>query len=1088
MTMRFTNLRRFLTFAALLVMATVLFGQATDSTLVGSVSDGTGATVPNASITATNKDTGVKYTSITNAIGEYRINNVPVGRYDVSASAPGFSTATLAGAELQLNKTSTVNVVLQIGTVTTALDVQDAAVALDTTTAQLQNSFDQRQAIDLPAASSGSGILNLSLLGAGVASSGGVGYGSGPSIGGQRPTNNNFNIDGVDNNSHDVTGPLAYLSNEAVGQFTVLQNQFSAEFGGSSGGIFNSVIKSGTNQIHGALYEYLQNRNLNAVDALQVHQGLTSNPRFDSNRLGATIGGPILKNKLFYFGNFEYQPIGQSATPGQQVLAPTTAGYATLAGLPGVSKTNLSILQQYLPGVATASDTTPVAGVNIPIGPVSIVSPNFSNSYNAVAGIDYNMSDKDQLRGRYIYNKTSFIDTSAALPVFFASVPNVVHLISLSEFHNFSPTMENEFRASFSRRNNNYPVGDFKFPGLDAFPNIQIDQDLGLQLGPDPNSPQGYIQNQLQGSDNLTKTLGKHTIKAGYSFVDVIASNTFIQRSRGDYDYSTLSQYILDLTPDELAQRSVGAAGGIPAGFLMHSAFVNDDFRIRPNLTLNLGVRYEYVTTPVVSRAQQYSALADLPGVITFRNPEPSKTDFSPRIGFAWSPGSAGVWSIRGGFGRSFDNTYNNLGINAKPSFYQITKDADINSNAPNFLANGGLSGAVPPPPTTVAAARGQISSYTYDGTRPYALNYTLSVQRLLGKDYTLEARYVGTKGVHLFVQDQINKSPLATFSNNIPTYLATPSAATLAALPQTLGDLKAGGTANTLKQYGFVNNITAYHPIGNSQYNGLQLQMTKRYSQNFSYIAAYTWSHAIDDSTATVFSTVLTPRRGEDFRSLANDRSSSALDRRHRLTLSPIYDWKPFRDSNYLLKNVVGNWLISGTYTFESPEYTTIQSGVDSNLNGDNVDRAIVNPSGVGQTGSDVVALNRAGQVVAAGNASIVAYVAKDATAKYIKAQSGAFPNGGRNTFPLGHINNLDASLTKRINLTERMHFDIGGQFYNLFNHSQFIAGYLNDVAPRSFTTSRNFLIPGNAQFGQYDQFLSSNSRAIQIVARFVF
>src|SRR6185437_10074932 len=153
------------------------------------------------------------------------------------------------------------------------------------------------------------GVLNLSLLAAGVTQSGGMGYGTGPSVGGQRPTNNSFNIDGVDNNRHDITGPTSLVPNDAVAEFSILQNQFSPEFGGSSGGIFNTVVKSGTNELHGSVYEYLNNRIMNAEDSKQAVQGFTSTPRFDYNRVGGTIGGPIIRDKLFYFGDYEYSPL-----------------------------------------------------------------------------------------------------------------------------------------------------------------------------------------------------------------------------------------------------------------------------------------------------------------------------------------------------------------------------------------------------------------------------------------------------------------------------------------------------------------------------------------------------------------------------------------------------------------------------------------------------------------------------------------------------------------------------------------------------------------------------------------------------------
>jgi hypothetical protein len=296
------------------------------------------------------------------------------------------------------------------------------------------------------------------------------------------------------------------------------------------------------------------------------------------------------------------------------------------------------------------------------------------------------------------------------------------------------------------------------------------------------------------------------------------------------------------------------------------------------------------------------------------------------------------------------------------------------------------------------------------------------------------------------------------------------------------------------MAQYGLTNSIVGYHPWGNSRYNGLQVQVNKRYSKDFSYIVAYTWSHNFDDSTATNFSTILSPRRAQDFQNLRAEWASSALDRRHRFTFTPIYDFKPFQNGNWMMKNVVGNWNISGTYTFQSPEYATVQSGVDSNLNGDTAgDRAIINTAGSANIGSGVTGYNAAGQVSTGDD--IVAYVANNSSARYIVAGKGARSNGGRNTFPLDHTNNFDFALTKRINITERFRFDIGAQAFNLFNHAQFVGGYLNDVNPYSTSSiSRAFLVPSSSSFGAYNQgtpdvgFFPSNSRALQLVAHFVF
>ena len=1083
------------------------FGQATDGIIVGNVVDASGSAVMQATVTATNKDTGVKYTSGTNETGGYRLNNVPVGRYDVSAASKGFATAVMADVQLDLNHTATVNLVLAVGTLTTQVDVTESQAQIDTSTAQLQATYDSRAAMDVGAAGTsklvgGAGIWNLSLLGAGVTSSGGVGQGTGPSVAGQRPENNSFNIDGVGNDDHYVTGPQVYISNEAVQQFNIVQNQFSAEFGGGSGGIFNAIVKTGTNSIHGSVYEYMQNRKLDAVDASNWQQGLTSLPRYDFNRLGATIGGPILKDKLFYFGNFEYAPLGQAAQPAGTVYAPTAAGLSILSGMSNVSQTNLGVFKQYVP-VATTVD--PAAGivvnnVNIPAGPLSFASPNYNNQYNAVVAIDYNLSDKDQIRGRFIYANSTGIDFLAALPVFYQPNPNITKSISVSEFHNFSPTMENELRVSYKRYNGNIPAGNYQFPGLAQFPNIAIDE-LNLQIGPDPNTPSGSIENQAQLQENITKSWGRHTIKAGYDAIDLVMAGYFIQRARGDYDYNSLQTYLLDLVPDGSAlsgvtgERSVGQPPA-PFGFVQHAAFVNDDFRLRPNLTLNLGVRYEYVEVPVGSRAQAWSAPADVPGVISFASPKSNKNEWSPRIGFAYSPGKSGVWSIRGGFSRAFANTYINLNQNAAPAYYQTTVDVDSSTPPTNFLKNGGLSANVSQGVLSPADARAQVASYTFDQTRPYALNGTLGVQRSFAHDYTFEARYVYTKGVHLWNQTRMNIISPVTPSDYLPTYFAMPSAATLAGLTTTLGQLQTI-PRNVWAQYGFPNNVVGYHPWGNSRYNGLALQLTKRYSKNFSVLAAYTWSHNFDDSTATNFSTILSPRRAQDFQNMRAEWASSALDRRHRVTVTPIYDFKPFAQGNWLLKNVVGNWNLSTTYTYQSPEYATVQSGIDANLNGDTLDRSIINPAGNFNVGSAVTGYTATGQAVAASTScaagaackQIVAYVANNPNARFVTAGLGALANAGRNQYPLDPINNFDFALMKRLNIKESKKFEIGIQTFNLFNHSQFIGGYISDVAPKdTHATSTAFLQPRNADFGDYKAYFSNNARQAQIVARITF
>lgn len=1079
--------------ALTLLGASALFGQTTDGNIVGTVLDSTGAGIPNASVELTNQATAVKATSKTDSTGAYRFGNVLIGLYTVSVNAQGFAPAALKDVRVDLNITATANISLQLGSVTTQVEVTEAAALLDTTTAQVSNTYETRLAAELPQATGS--VLNLSLVSAGVASSGGVGVGTGPSVGGQRPRNNNFTVDGVDNNSRSVTGPVATVPNDSVAEFSVLQNQFSAEFGHSSGGQFNTVIKSGSNQLHLSLFEYLQNRDLNAVDQAYARQGILSNPRYDSNRFGGDAGAPIKKNRLFVYGLYEYNPTGQASTASAATYTPTAAGYSLLNSMPGLSQTNLKILEQYAAPAPTASSSVLVNGVTIPTGILPIVGPSFSNLYRYVLSSDLTISNSDQLRGRYIVNHQNSIDTSANLPVFFALQPTTAYLASVSEFHNFRPNITNEVRLAFNRYNSTTPGTDATYPGLDAFPNI-VSRDLNLQIGPDPNAPQSTIQSTYQIVDNVSWTKGRHDIKFGTDLRNVKAAGTFVQRVRGDYEYTKLQYFLTDSNPDYIAQRNPGGkpySGDLDASYW----YVNDNYRWSPNFTLNLGLRYEYTGVAKSMKDFALNSIANVPGVITFQAPTTAKKNFAPRVGFAYSPGKSGNTSIRGGFGMAYDQVFDNVGLNARPP--QDTSTVDVTGlNTPNFLATGGIPASAVPASFTAATARANTSSYLPGNQQlGYAINWNLGFQRVFKNDYTFEARYLGTKGVHLLFQEQINRNAAVTSTFNLPTFVNTPTAAQLASLTTTYADItnfrnNGGSNAgiNPLAQYGFPNAITAYEPLGNSKYHGLALQLTKRYSKNLLFTGAYTWSHLTDDSTAEVASIVATPRRPQDFGNIRGDWASSALDHRNRFSFTSVYDLPWFsKDRNYLVKNVIGNWALSGTYIVETGELATPQSGVDSNQNGDSAaDRVILNVNGTPGVGSDVIAINKLGQTVATGSATTAAYVAVNPNAQFIRAQVGAFPTTGRNIILTPRINNFDVALAKNIWLREKLKLQLRADTFNTLNHPQYILGRLDSVSLRNTSGSANWFIPGNPLFEQWNQSFSSNARNVQVTAKLTF
>ena len=1079
----------------LLCMLPAAFAQTTDGNIVGKLLDRSGAVIPNATVEIQNNATGFKLNTTSGSEGNYRFNNVPVGTYTLTAQANGFSTLVMKNLSVQLNKTSTADLQMEIGALATTVEVSGEAITLDTSTAQLQTTFTSTQITDLPLIENSNslfGALQLSLLSAGVASNGGVGQGTGPSVGGQRPMNNNFTIEGVDNNNKSVTGPNTYVPTEATEEFTLLTNQYSAEFGHSTGGQFNTIVKSGGNEIHGSIYEYFQNRKLNAMDVASARVGYTENPRYDQNRMGASIGGPIKKDKLFYFGNFEYSPLGYAFVPSSPVLSPTAAGYSLLDAMKSagtISATNYDILKKYVPPAPTGAEVTSVNGVDIPYGIVDVGGSNFTNFYTALGSIDYNISASDQLRGRYIYNKYDALDNYAALPIFWTNLPQRYHTFTLGHYHTFGPKVTNELRIGYNRFTQYYTITDDQFPGLDIFPNIYF-VDLGTQIGPDQNAPQWAVQNTYQLTDNINWIVGNHTFKFGADIRNSISPSYFVQRSRGDYGYANIEEYLLDQVPTDIAERNLGDTvyyGNQWATYF----YATDTWNVTKNLTGYAGLRYERTTVPLGMGWQSMNAIASVPGLIDFRSPKVDNNGWAPRIGLAYTPGGSQNTVIRAGLGMGYDVIFDNVGSTAYPPQLSSTFDAYTQPDlwyAP-FLAGGGIApGDVPTGANlTAAEARAATSSYLYDQILPYSIQWNLGISHVFKNDYTIEARYVGTRGVHLLQQNQINNwNTPVTASRHLPTYLQRPSQQALDGLTLTLDDLEAiYPIAQNWVDAGFGDTlITSWPASGQSIYHGLALQVNRRFANGFSAIGSYTWSHNIDNSTATHFSTVLTPRRQQAFDNTAAEKSSSALDRRHRLTLNATWETPWLKNSgSWAARNLVGNWRLVGSYTAETGELATAQSGRDANMNFDSAgDRTIRNMDGDPQLGSEIETLTNSTGVT-------VGYLALNPNAMYIRAGRGAYPDSGRNTLQMPGINNFDFSLAKIFNVTEGKKFELRADFGNFFNHPQYTAGYVNSVRLTSTATGiRTFLIPGNPEFQKWDQNFNSNARSIQLALRFTF
>ena len=1143
-----SSLFQFSIFITLLfTLLTPVFAQQTAGNVRGVVKDPTGAVIPSAKVTILDKKTNTSQNTISTGGGEYEFKNLPVGDYEITVEAGGFKTLTLSDVRVQLNQTTDVTANLDVGVTGEVVEVSAGGAELvDTTTTNIAKGFSERQVIELAQTATGAGIYNLALIAPNVSSSGGVGVGTGGSVGGQRPRNNNFVVDGIDNNDKSVTGPQVYISPESVAEFSLLSNQYAAEFARSTGGQFITVTKSGTNEFHGTAYGFLRNRHWNAIDTQDKLAGITNcyrvgdltcKPRDDYGRFGGNIGGPLYlprfgeggspviggKDRLFFFAGYERLQTG-AAAGAPSITTPTAAGLAGLAQIPGISANNLAVFRQYIPlaptGNAvpiqvscvqgTAGCTNRAQGTSPPnfqrdiaVGFVNVPSPNFSYNNYVVANIDFTQSDRTQHRARFNFNQNRTIDTAATLPSFFLLVPFDTRLFSYTLTHAFTSKLTNETRIAYRRSVSDTTAGNFQFPGLDQFPNIQLD-DLGVNIGPDPNAPQFGFENNYQIVNNLSYFAGNHSTKFGIDARKIISPQSFVQRQRGDYVYNGTETFLRDVSP-EFAERSVGVSPYYGDQILTF-AYAQDDWRIRPNLTLNLGVNYAWQQVPFTARQQSLNAVSSVPGVLEFREPKSQKKNFAPRVGFAWSPssdtgvmgylfGSGGKSSIRAGFSMAYDVIFDNLYILSLPP--QFTQTRNAGPGTANFLAGGGIS-PTPNPITDPAVAKASTSAYIPDQEVPYSLTYTLSFQRQFAQNWSFEARYLGTRGVHLLTQNRINARARVDQSSFLPTYFSAPTQAQIDALTLTRSQLEARSPiVPAYEAAGFDENfITAFLSNGNSSYHAFSTQLNRRLSSGWQATAAYTWSHLIDDTTAEVFSTVLSPRRVQDFQNLRGEKANSALDRRHRFVFSSVYDVPFFKNStNWFARSILGGFSFAGTYSWESGPFATIRSAVDSNLNFDNAgDRTILNPNGVAGTASTVTPLLRSCPAPCSlSNAQrTVGYLAANPNAQYIQAGVGALSTAGRNTLQLPGINNLDFSIFKNFQLYENVKIQLRADLYNALNRAQHTPGSVNGVEPVGVTSSAATGLLGiglsPTLFNRPDLVFSSHPRVIQLGMRVNF
>jgi len=1125
------------------LLAYLAIAQRTTGALGGQVQDPQGATIPNANISVTDQETGVVSNTVTSSAGTWNVPSLIPGKYSVSIQAQGFRTLVRRNVVVLADHENTADAQLQVGVASEVVEVLSSTVEVDTSSSSLSNDFSSQDVQNLP---NGGGALNGSPLNLAVlapnvvAQPGGV-TGVGGSVGGTRPRENNFNVDGVDDNNLAVTGPNSTVIPDSVAEFTLQTNQFSAETGHSSGGQFNLVTKTGTNSFHGSAYEYFQNRNLNAMDNLTkeaIDAGtIPGQPAYDNNRFGANFGGPIIKNKLFFFGNYEYTDL-HGAGNATFLNAPTAEGLATMQSL-AADQNVKDVLSNY-PVAPTADPALAISvdGNPIPVGPLVIISPVLQREHDAIANIDYSLT-KHQLGFRFLLNQTKFIAAvNSTQPQFNQDNPVRNRKVAVTDTWTINDHLVNSLRLQYS-----YFSSALVNPCKSCPPDVTIG-DLGATtIG--PSDIQNQKQNSYEVKDSISWVLGKHTVKFGEEFTHYIFPQFFLPRSNGDYWYNLAQDLVNDSLPSTPGRTLRGAGSGSFLGTQsLFAGYVQDDLTLTPRVTLNLGLRYEYWTNPVGSDTQALNAISNVPDVVAFGKPKADTNNFGPRVGFAYNPWGNGKTAFRGGFGISYGWKFQNFAAITLPP--QIQSEMDPTSACslsaapgwcanfgPNgngsgfpFLADGGLP-SVYLAPASQAEARALTTAYIDDTVLPKSLTWSFGIQHELYRNSLFEVRYLGTRGLELPVQ--LRRNHISAFDAGIaplPTFLSASDVPTSWTATTPTDTAFSQFDSNTWAQYGFAGNVTADPPLGSSVYHAFSWNYVQHAWHGLSFNSNYTWSHAIDDATNEFFTSFLNPRRAQDSNRLGDDRSNSDLDVRHKFSLSLSYETPAIHSDSRAKRALLDGYGIGAVYLAQTGQPVTIQSGfvADANGNGDTAgDRGVLNPTGSAQKGSDVIPIcEGAGGVTfqgtngppavggsfavtplggggacydpndPSGNTILpsIGYVAADPTARYVIAGPDVKATIGRNSFRSPGFGVMNLSVGKTIQLTESAHLQLKADFYNVVNHKNFTISNGNVFSSAGVTAATSN--PGYVQIADPNflnsKIFSGGSRQVTLTLKAVF
>lgn len=1066
------------------LFSTLCFGQGETGSITGVVHDASGGIIAGATVTVTNTGMGTEQRITTSSDGTFSVPDLIPGTYAVQVEHPGFRTAVQPPFHIDVNQVVRADVTLTVGALSQKVEVTAAEPLIETQTSSLGQVVDQRRVEDLPL--NGRDFVQLAYLTPGVNAgpAGIVQQGSIPEnergngaiqANGLTATNNNFLLNGFDNNEQQIGFEVIQPSVDAIEEFKVQTNSFGADIG-RGGAVVNVVIKSGTNQFHGNLFEFLRN---SAFDAKNYFDSPTLPiPPYKQNQFGGTFGGPIIRNHTFFFVDYQGTRIRQSQTDISTVPVLSERGGDFSDLLTGVidPATGYDIGQIFNPLTYNPADNTrqPFPGNVIPASALDHAALNIINLYPAPnlpgstnnflynpvlsndqdafdVRVDHHAGAKDSLFSTLSFNNT---DSQRPDPLpglagggsFSGHVTDRAWAAGVSEIHSFAPNQVNELKLGYSR---------YVVQALPNFVGQPISQEMGVPgvfdaanpvgtgglvnisiaglapLGTTDWFPEFLNENNYQIIDSFTLIHNQHSMKFGVDLKRLEHGFFQTQDERGDYVFD-----------QQFTENLVDGTGGSPlASFLLgypisafrdgqqgpfgmrwyeYSGYGMDDYRVTPTLTLNLGLRYD-VFTPLV---EEHNRIANFdfatgefispqtPGFGRTAGVQTQLHNFAPRIGFAWNPGG-GKTVVRSAFGIFYDQQadQNDAELAYNPTGLYFSQSINNAPTTPTVRLSTGL-----PAPTypSLSDPSGRASAQAFDDGTTYIEEWNFDIERALSKDSLLQVAYVGTRGVHLASLSNQNQpfEPLDSNFGPAPNY--------------------GRPYFDTVPNIGPIRTLNNYY---NSISNALEVKFEKRFSTNWSMLNAYTWQHTIGQTEEDEY---LEP---QDTHDLAAERGDNGPDYRHQFTSAVTYTL-PFGPGQQFLNGkgpwhrIVGGWQLNSLVALYSGQAFTPQLSYDPTNTGSGAPRPdlIGNPYDFSNAESAGCPSNQ--QTIQCWYnpaAFAIPPLAPGQTFAHM------FGNAGRGTLRSPAQYNVDASLFKNFAIREQMNVQFRAEVFNLFNTPEF-------------------------------------------------